>query len=279
MKKTKSRKWWRFKERIKHLRYDMSNAYTRAYRWVLRIPHPYKTDLEWHCDEPNERGFIPVNSKRLSQQVANSKPWFHGTPRREHYMDKLGRFIFYNGIYSWPGNIRNWFRHKLNLFVLKRTRKLTWDTHHYVSRTKESHIDGYIEFEWGPFKRSMVLDVCSPKAMYWDAVRSNGFKEDSPKVKWTNIDTYGSWGFPTLMMFNDKNEYLDLDRIEEMIVDWYMKRYEYCYRHWTSKEVIEVEIKPFSYNDQLCNKCGYDLWEGEGCQCPKPEKVDKSTGA
>lgn len=257
--------WFRVKQRVKRMRYHASKAYTRSYRWVLRLPKIQKLDSDYMLvpkeEDDNPLGRL-VDSDKLKDVATNYTTYYHAQPRREFYADKLGRFLFYNAAYDWPVAILRNIGHKFTKFLLRYAKELKWQSYHYVDRQKEDHIDGYITFKVGPFTRSLTLDVTSLKSIGYDA--DDTFGEDPTKLQYVDINKYGKWGFSTLLMVTDDG-LIDMSRVPELIERWYLNKFEWKYRHWTStgeKPKIVIEL---NYTDELCDSCQNHT--GEECEC------------
>lgn len=239
---------YKITERIGTYRYKASKAFTRLYRFVLRLEHPARTDIDWMFipkEEETRPGVRTMDSDKLSESVKNSVSWYHAKPRREYYAEKVDRFIFYNPVYKWPSKIRYWVRKKIDLFILWRVKEFTYESYHYISREREEHIDGYITYKWRGLKRRLAVDITSMKAISLDASRF----QEKEKVWYVNLDEYGSYGYIQLLM--PTTEYVDVPAIPKLLQDWYLDQTQYKYRHWTSKGACPRVFVDLSFEDEL----------------------------
>ena len=248
----RKRAWWKIKDAIKHANYEV----WQGTEWVCRKILFLGKDDTFDYLEPMENGSARVNIEKLKQHVDTAEERFHGTPRREHYMDNVLRFIFLKW-YKPLGTFKRWLRSKWDWFLFFRAREIEWTPWHYIDRTDNDHIDGYVSGKVGPFKFHRTVDVSSLTFL------KHVFPVESKKdIHYYDLNRYGSWGFPTLMV---TKEGIDAADIDKLLNQWYSDLVRYKYRHWTSKGARpNIVVADLRFNDELCKKCHYDK---EDCRC------------
>ena len=248
-------------QKIKHLNYDVKNLFEKGLRKALFLAPD--TSMDWI----GEGGL--VDSEKLSASIEHSVSRFHGQPRREYYLDKFIRFFFYNW-YEPLFKFKHRMRSKLEWFLFFRARELTWKTHHYITKSGTDHIDGYFEYKvWG-IKCGRTFDLSSisgiqHEAWEWDTKT----KKNKKILNYIDMNKYGSWGFPTLVVLKKKIMPKDIDKI---LNKWYDDQVEYKYRHWTHKgDRPNIIVDELYFDEDLCKECGHDMVrEGKyKCACKK----------
>ena len=260
---------YRIEDGLRNARYNADRAFTRFYRFVLRLPAVHKLDFEYKLVPEDEETNLPhrtLDSEKLHEVINNYNSYYHETPRREYYAERLSAFLFYNPAYSWPKSIYRRIKGRVSEYALSKARVITWKTLHYVDREGQTQIDGYLEYEWKGMTFTKTLNITSIQAIRYDAMP---FDKDDTSVYYLDLNTYGSYGYTNLLQ--TAQDTIDVRAIPKMLTDWYMDRYEFVYRHWTStgeRPVIKTEI---SYTDELCDSCRYHTWEE--CTCTDKGEV------
>jgi len=253
--------WFRTKQKVKRVRYNTSNFVEKVLRKVLFLG---RSD-EWDWMEKVEgTDYYSLNGEKLDERLENSHIRFHGKPRREHYLDKALRFVFYTW-YEPIFTFKRWCRSKLDWFLFFRAREISWKTHHYIHKSGTSHIDGYFEFKVFGIRGTRTMDLCGIGGLKGDMTGYDMEKRKAHnRLNYIDLNKYGSWGFPTLLVNRPKVKPGDIDKI---LNKWYDEQVEYKYRHWTWKgERPKITVDDLKFMEDLCLDCGRDK-EEDGCSC------------
>lgn len=159
---------------------------------------------------------------------------YHATPKREHYFDQAIRFVFYNRLWKWLGDLKWKVNQRLTEWMLFRVKELTYESHHYVSKSGNMSIDGYLTFKWWRLNRRFTLDLLG-----LDEIKMDGDRMEKP----LDLNHYGKYGYATLIVPKKTFSLKDIDKI---IMGWYKGKVEFKYRHWTRTEglpTIKVDLK------------------------------------
>jgi hypothetical protein len=239
-----------FSEYISHVNYLTWKSTEAVFRKLLLLG-PDNT-FDWL--EPLEYGSGVVNPEKLSAHIDNHDIKFHSKPRREHYMDKTLRFMFY----EWYQPIvlaRREAARRWNWFLFFRARRINWSSHHYINRQGNDQIDGYVHGAYKGFRFRLTVDICAASCLSHDF-----WGEEEPHYR--DLNKYGSWGFPTLMLAKQTVDYEDLGTL---LNKWYGDLVRYKYRHWTwegdSPKIVLYDLK---FTDDLCSVC---FFEKNECHC------------
>ena len=244
---------WGAKRKVKRMNYEVWQFTENVCRKILFVPKNKDWDI---FGEKDERGYVAIDSDKLTASIEHSHIRYHGKPRREHYMDQTLRFIFLNW-YQPIFTFKRWVRNKFEWYLFFKAREIHYKTHHYISKTKNDHIDGYFEYKvWG-FNCGRTFDLTSLSCLKYDAKEWDTKTKKHKKVLgYIDLNGYGSWGFPTLLVLKEKFHHKDIDKL---IHKWYSDRVEYKYRHWTWKgERPKIIIDDLHFMDDLCQSCHYD---------------------
>lgn len=250
----RSMRWWSIKQRIKHVNHDVWKFTEKVCRKLLFLGDGKEFDFFEKVNEGDP--YYTVNSEKLSASIEHSHIRYHGKPRREHYMDQTLRFVFLHW-YQPLFTFKRWCRNKLEWYLFFKAREIEWHSHHYISRKKNDHIDGYFKYKvWG-IKCGRTFDLTSLStfkhdAMEWDTTTK---KEKKVPGAYVDLNRYGKWGFPTLCVLKDKFPASDIDKV---LNKWYSDQVEYKYRHWTWKgDRPKIVVTDMKFMDDLCQTCHY----------------------
>jgi len=246
-------------QKIKRFRFDVKGLMEKGLRKMLFLGPD--TTMDWIGE--NGR----VDSEKLSESIENSVSRFHGKPRREHYLDQLLRFFFYKW-YQPLFDFKHWVRNKFEWYLFFKAREVTWKTHHYISKSGTDQIDGYFEYKvWG-IKCGRTFDLSSLTGLkrenyQWDTKT----KKEKKVLGYLDLNSYGKWGFSTLLVLKSKIMPKDIDKI---LNKWYDDQVSYRYRHWSHKgDRPNIIVDEFYFTEDLCKECGHDMVrEGKyKCKC------------
>ena len=243
---------FRVKQWVKHLNYEVWQFTEKVCRKVMFIG-PDKS-MDWIVRVEGEH-YYTLDGDKLSASIEHSHIRYHGKPRREHYMDQTLRFIFlkwYQSIFTF----KRWLRNKFEWYLFFKAREIHWKTHHYIHKTKNTHIDGYFEYTvWG-IKCGRTFDLCSLKCLKADSYEYDiKTKKEKKLLGYNDLNKYGSWGFPTICITKEAFPATDIDKI---LNKWYSDQVEYKYRHWTWKgSRPKIIVDKLLFMEDLCQKCHY----------------------
>ena len=249
---------------ISTIRYHVSCAVEKVWRKALFLDKYGWASIE-HWLEPADdtkypKGHVLYKCRAMKPSEA-LKGWesgYHTQPRREYYANGIHRFIFYSKLYTMPRKISKFFDKRLTMFCFYRARKFEYKTYHYISKKGNTQMDGYLEFTWWKLTRMLSLDLVSLEGIKmdtWDDV--------------LDLNSYGRWGYHTLLVPKKTFNLKDIDKIVKM---WYDEKTAYRYHHWTSRGDKPEFVFDFTdFNEDLCEKCWRDIKKGE-CDCEAAKK-------
>lgn len=232
---------WNIEKEVKRIKYKACDLIETMLRRLLFLDPD--TSADWIGSDGK------VNSEKLHEFIMNDQDRFHRQPRREYYLNQVLRFFFYKW-YEPFFTFKRWCRNKLNKFLFFRARKFEYKTHHYISKTKNTHMDGYLSYTvWG-IKCSMVLDIISLDGLKSDAYEYD-YQNKTEIPHFLDLNKYGKWSYSTLLVpkktFNEK----DIKRVVNL---FYKNAVEYKFRHWSYKEGMPtITFDDFHWTEDLCS--------------------------
>lgn len=260
---------WKVTQKVKHFNFDFWQFVEHKIARKILFLKKDTMAIDWL--EPVEgKPYATLNSDKLTDSMLTHYGRFHGQPRREYYMDQVIRFC----TYKWHQPIwtfKRWCRSRLDWFLFFRARELTWKTHHYINRSGTDHIDGYFEFKVFGIKGTRTVDLCSIQCLKHDAYEWDFVKKKNKKIlNYHDLNRYGKWGFPTILVLKDKIMPKDIDKV---LAKWYDDQVEYKYRHWTWKgDRPKIIVDDLHFMEDPCEKCGLDMY---GCTGHYGESKEK----
>jgi hypothetical protein len=86
-------------------------------------------------------------------------------------------------------------------------------------------------------------------------------KKHKKILNYLDLNKYGSWGFPSLLVLKEKIVPKDIDNV---LNKWYDDQVEWKYRHWTWKgERPKIIVDDLKFMEDLCQECHYDPISGK----------------